>query len=83
MASTSTLEPQPQMAEGARGRDDGKTWTFKLRPGLTFHDGEKVLPKDVVASLKRWMVRDSDGPDHRRATGGDGRRRTTARSASG
>ena len=57
----SKLEPQPQMAEGHEVSDDGKTWTFKLRPGLTFHDGEKVLPKDIIASLKRWMVRDSMG----------------------
>ena len=57
----SRLEPQPQMAESAVASDDGKTWTIKLRPGLTFHDGEKVLPKDVIASLKRWMVRDSMG----------------------
>ena len=58
---TSKLEPKPQMAEGAAASDDGKTWTIKLRPGLTFHDGDKVLPKDVIASLKRWMVRDSMG----------------------
>ena len=58
---TSTQEPRPQMAEGSDVSDDGKTWTFKLRPGLKFHDGEKVLPKDIIASLKRWMVRDSMG----------------------
>ena len=57
----SKLEPKPQMAEGATVSDDGNTWTIKLRPGLTFHDGEKVLPKDVIASLKRWMVRDTMG----------------------
>lgn len=57
----SKLEPKPQMAEGATVSDDGLTWTFKLRPGLVFHDGEKVLPKDVIASMKRWMVRDTMG----------------------
>ena len=57
----SKLQPQPQMADSASVSDDGLTWTFKLRPGLTFHDGEKVLPKDIAASLKRWMVRDTMG----------------------
>src|SRR5580658_9194332 len=53
------LEPQPQMVEGYELSPDAKTWTFRLRPGLKFHDGEPVLAKDVVASINRWMVRDS------------------------
>ena len=57
----SKLEPKPQMAEIAEPSEDGKTWTIKLRSGLMFHDGERVMPKDVIASLKRWMVRDSMG----------------------
>ena len=57
----SKLVPKPQMADGHDVTDDGKTWTIKLRPGLRFHDGEPVLGKDVVASLNRWMVRDTMG----------------------
>jgi peptide/nickel transport system substrate-binding protein len=53
------LEPQPQMVEGYELSPDAKTWTFRLRPGLKFHDNEPVLAKDVVASINRWMVRDS------------------------
>jgi peptide/nickel transport system substrate-binding protein len=41
--------------------DDGLVWTFKLRDGLEFHDGKPVTPDDVIASLKRWAVRDSMG----------------------
>ena len=55
------LEPQRQMVEGEEVSADGLTWTFKLRPGLKFHDGEPVLAKDVVASLTRWSARDSMG----------------------
>src|SRR5262249_55185814 len=33
-------------------------YTFTLRPGLKFHDGQRVTTRDVIASLKRWMVRD-------------------------
>ena len=57
----SNLVPKPQMAEGHEATDDNKTWTIRLRPGLKFHDGEPVLSRDVVASLKRWMVRDTMG----------------------
>jgi peptide/nickel transport system substrate-binding protein len=53
--------PQPQMAEGHVIEDDGKRWTIRLRDGLRFHDGEPVLARDCVASLRRWMARDSIG----------------------
>src|SRR5262249_40117719 len=52
---------QPQMAEGAVSENDGKLWKIMLRPGLTFHDGEKVLARDCVASLARWGKRDAFG----------------------
>ena len=52
------LEPQPQMVESHDVTPDFKTWTFRLRPGLKFHDNEPVLSKDVIASINRWMVRD-------------------------
>src|SRR5262247_2469692 len=55
------LEPQRQMVEGEEVSADGLTWSFRLRPGLKFHDGEKVLAKDVVASLDRWSARDQMG----------------------
>jgi peptide/nickel transport system substrate-binding protein len=57
----SKLVPQPQMCEGHEASEDLKTWTFKLRPGLKFHDGAPVTTRDVVASLTRWMVRDNMG----------------------
>ena len=57
----STLTPKPQMAEGHEVDPEFKTWTFKLRSGLKFHDGAPVLARDCVASLERWMVRDTMG----------------------
>jgi peptide/nickel transport system substrate-binding protein len=57
----SKLVPQPQMCEGHEASADFKTWTFKLRTGLKWHDGEAVTSRDVVASLTRWMVRDTMG----------------------
>jgi peptide/nickel transport system substrate-binding protein len=55
------LTPQRQMVEAEEVSADGLTWTFRLRPGLKFHDGEKVMAKDVVASLNRWAARDQMG----------------------
>ncbi len=55
------FRPQPQMAEGHTVEDDGRVYTFTLRPGLRFHDGEPVRAVDCVASLKRWMKRNSNG----------------------
>jgi len=55
------LQPQRQMVESEEVSPDGRVWTFRLRPGLKFHDGEQVLASDVVASLKRWQARDNMG----------------------
>ena len=55
------LNPHPHMVEGHLVEDGGKRWTMKLRPGLTFHDGEPVRARDCIASIRRWMVRDPTG----------------------
>ena len=52
---------QPQMDEGHTVSDDGRTWNIKLRPGLLWHDGEKVVARDCVASIQRWGKRDTYG----------------------
>jgi peptide/nickel transport system substrate-binding protein len=57
----SRFRPQPQMVEGHDLSTDKRVWTFRLREGLRFHDGEPVLTRDVIASIRRWMVRDSMG----------------------
>src|SRR6202048_1072690 len=45
------LQPQRQMAESEEVSSDGLTWTFRLRSGLKFHNGEPGLAKDVAAGL--------------------------------
>ncbi|MFL5257716.1 MAG: ABC transporter substrate-binding protein [Rhodopila sp.] len=57
----SKLQPQPQMVEGHTLEDDARLWTFTLRDGLRFHDGEPVRGRDCVDSIKRWAARDPMG----------------------
>ncbi len=53
--------PHPQLAESHVVEDDGRRWVFTLRSGPTFHDGEPVRAADAVASIRRWMARDTHG----------------------
>jgi peptide/nickel transport system substrate-binding protein len=46
------LVPQPALAEEFTTKD-AKTWVFKLRKGVTFHDGKPLTPADVVFSVLR------------------------------
>ena len=41
------------VAESYKVSDDGKTITFRIRDGLTFHSGNPVRPEDVEFSLER------------------------------
>jgi len=58
----------PQMVEGHSIENDRNLWTLRLREGLQFHDGTPVLGRDVVASIRRWAVRDSFGDSLMNAT---------------
>src|SRR5471030_2321420 len=54
-------QPRPQMVESYTVSPDKLVYDFVLRPGLKFHDGQPVTTRDVVPSIKRWMVRDVTG----------------------
>ena len=60
-ALDSKLQPQPQMVGDYSVSADTLLYSFPLRNGLKFHDGQPVRGADCVASLKRWMARDSLG----------------------
>ena len=53
------MVPRPQMVESWTVSDDRLLYTFTLRPGLKFSDGSLVTTRDVVATLKRLFLRDS------------------------
>lgn len=45
----------PKLAESWDTADGGKTWTFKLRPGVTFSDGTPLDATAVKASFDRLL----------------------------
>jgi len=60
-AIDSKFKPHPQMVEGFEVSSDKLNYSFVLRDGLKFHDGQPVRGTDCVASIKRWMARDALG----------------------
>ena len=57
----SHLQPKPQMVSTWSEAPDKLSWRFTLRPGLKFHDGQRLTTADVIPSLQRWMERDVVG----------------------
>ncbi|ANW65575.1 ABC transporter substrate-binding protein [Mycobacterium sp. djl-10] len=47
------LEMQPALAESWQVSPDELTWTFRLRPGVKFHNGDPFTAEDVVFSYRR------------------------------
>ena len=53
---------EPLLAESWSVAEDGVTWTFNLRPGVTFHDGTPLTANDVKVSLERLIDPDAGLP---------------------
>ena len=49
------LKVQPQMASTYKESADGMTYTFTLKPNLTFSDGSKLTSADVAYSIDRSL----------------------------
>jgi peptide/nickel transport system substrate-binding protein len=45
----------PMLADSWALSNEGKTYTFRLRQGVKFHNGATMTADDVVWSLKRWL----------------------------
>ena len=43
-------------AESVATSEDGKTWTFTIRQGITFHDGQPMTANDVAFSLNLYLA---------------------------
>ena len=44
---------QPMLALSWKPNSDGSVWTFNLRPGVTFHNGQAMTADDVVYSCQQ------------------------------
>ena len=44
---------QPMLALSWKPNTDGSVWTFKLRPGVTFHNGQAMTADDVVYTFQQ------------------------------
>ncbi len=44
---------EPRVAESWKANADSTVWTFKIRKGITFHNGAKLTADDVVATFDR------------------------------
>lgn len=57
------LEPTPALAEKWDVSEDGLTYTFTLRKGVTFHNGREFVADDVKYSYERILDPATGSPD--------------------
>ena len=50
---------QPELAESWEAQPGAKIWTFQLRKGVAFHNGQEMTSNDVVKTLQRHSGEDT------------------------
>src|SRR5690625_3248536 len=55
VTTDSEFQPEPMLAESIDVSDDNKEYTFHLRQGIIFHNGDEMIAEDVIASMERWL----------------------------
>ena len=50
---------RPRLATSWKSSNNAKTWTFQLRKGVKFHEGQPFTADDVVATFKILQSKDS------------------------
>jgi peptide/nickel transport system substrate-binding protein len=53
--SDKDMSPQPGLAESWETSDDGLTWTFDIRSGVTWTDGEPLTAADIAYTYNRIL----------------------------
>ncbi|MBM3129857.1 MAG: ABC transporter substrate-binding protein [Chloroflexi bacterium] len=51
------FKPQPELADSWMITDDGKTYTFKLHPGVKWHDGKPFTSADVKFTFENLLLK--------------------------
>jgi peptide/nickel transport system substrate-binding protein len=59
----------PYLAESVESSDGAKKWVFKLRKGVTFHNGKSLTADDVVGTINYHNAADSKSPAKAYLTG--------------
>ena len=52
--SPDTLAPVPRLAASAESNAAATTWTIRLRPGVTWHDGKPLTADDLMYTVRSW-----------------------------
>ncbi len=52
-------EIEPRLAEEVSASADARTWTFKIRSGVEFHNGQPLTAEDVAQTLRRHSNEES------------------------
>lgn len=47
------FEVKPHLAQSWSRSDDGRSWTFQLKPGVKFHDGVELTAEDVAFTFQK------------------------------
>ncbi len=63
VTTNAALEPVPVLAEEWEISEDGLTYTFKLRQGVTFHNGREFVADDVKYSYERILDPETASPN--------------------
>ena len=53
--SNAELELEPRIAESWEPNEDGTAWTFKIRQGVTFHNGATLVADDVKTTFDKLI----------------------------
>ena len=60
--STQRTKLVPHVAESFEPADGAKKWVFKMRKGITFHNGKTLTADDVVDTINYHLGPDSKSP---------------------
>jgi len=69
VAMDKNYKPVPELCTDWVMSDDATTYTYHLRQGVLFHNGEEMKAADVVASMNRWI----EAADNAKSLVGDAR----------
>jgi len=68
--SNEKLELEPRIAESWEPNEDGTVWTFKIRQGVTFHNGSTLVANDVKETFDKLINPDGGSANAQSALGG-------------